>query len=73
MLQAILKKDNDMKIDKATYKDKEKRKIGMAADHTSRRDKVLFFADTHYTWASRISRHTDQNLLKSAILPTLPN
>ena len=69
-----------MKIDKTTYNDKEKGQIGMTADHTSRPDKVLFFADTHFlffkslrtlhTLASRTSRHTNQNLPKSAILPT---
>ena len=37
-----------MKIDKTTYKDKEENQNGMAADHTSRPDKVLFFADTHF-------------------------
>ena len=68
------KKDSDMKIEKMTYKD---RPIGMTADHTSRPDKVLFFADPHFlffksrptlhTLASRTSRHTDQNLPKSAI------
>lgn len=66
-----------MKIDKTTYKDREKRQIGMTADHTSQPDKVLFFADPHFlffksrptlhTLASRTSRHTDQNLPKSAI------
>jgi len=68
-----------MKIDKTTYKDREKRQIGMTADHTSRPDKVLFFADPHFlffksrptlhTLASRTSRHTDPNLPKSAIFP----
>jgi hypothetical protein len=68
-----------MKIDKTTYNDNEKGQIGMTADHTSRLDKVLFFADprflffksrsTLHTLASRTSRHTDQNLPKSAILP----
>ncbi len=66
-----------MKIDKTTYKDSKERQIGMTADHTSRPDKVLFFADPHFlffksrptlhTLASRTSRHTDQNLPKSAI------
>ena len=37
-----------MKIDKTTYKDKEEIQIGMTADHTSRPDKVLFFADLHF-------------------------
>jgi len=69
-----------MKIDKTTYKDRKERLIGMIADHTSRPDKVLFFADPHFlffksrpilhTLASRTSLHTDQNLPKSAILPT---
>ena len=70
-----------MKIDKTTYIDRKERKIGMTADHTSRPDKVLFFADPHFlffktrptlhTLASRTSRNTDQNLPKSAIFPTL--
>ncbi|OFY18941.1 MAG: hypothetical protein A2W98_01895 [Bacteroidetes bacterium GWF2_33_38] len=37
-----------MKIDKTTYKDRKERLIGMTADHTSRPDKVLFFADPHF-------------------------
>ncbi len=37
-----------MKIDKTTYKDRKERRLGMTADHTSRPDKVLFFADTHF-------------------------
>ena len=80
-LQASLrKKDSDMKIDKTTYKVKEENQIGLTADHTSRPGKVLFFSDTHFlffksrptlhTLASRTNRHTDQNLPKSAILPT---
>ncbi len=70
-----------MKIDKTTYIDREERQIGMTADYTSRPDKVLFFADPHFlffksrptlhTLASRTSRLTNQNLPKSAILPTL--
>lgn len=70
-----------MKIDMTTYKDRKEIPIGMTADHTSRPDKVLFFADTHFlffksrltlhTLASRTSRNTDQNLPKSAILQTL--
>ncbi len=69
-----------MKIDRTTYKDRKENQNGMTADHTSRPDKVLFFADTHFlffksrptlhTLASRTSRHTNQNLPKSAILPT---
>jgi len=72
------KKDSDMKIDKTTYnKDRKERKVGMTADHTSRPDKVLFFANPHFlffksqltlhTLASRTSRPTNQNLPKSAI------
>ena len=70
-----------MKIDKTTYKDKEENQIVLTADHTSQPDKVLFFADPHFlffksrptlhTLASRTSRHTNQNLPKSAILSTL--
>ena len=37
-----------MKIDKTTYKDKGEIQIGLTADHTSRPDKVLFFADPHF-------------------------
>ena len=37
-----------MKTDNATYKDRKERPIGMTADHASRPDKVLFFADTHF-------------------------
>jgi len=37
-----------MKIDKTTYKDKEENQIGLTADHTSRPDKVLFFAYPHF-------------------------
>jgi hypothetical protein len=37
-----------MKIDKTTYKDKKEIQIGMTANHTSRPDKVLFFADPHF-------------------------
>jgi len=71
-----------MKIDKTTYKNKEENQIGMTADHTSRPDKVLFFADPHFLFKSRptlhtlsspTSRHTNQSLPKSAILPTLFN
>jgi len=70
------KKDSDMKIDMTTYTDKENQ-IGLTADHTSRPDKVLFFADPHFlfksqpTLASRTSQRTNQNLPKRAILPTL--
>jgi len=70
-----------MKIDKKIYNDKVENQIGLTADCTSRPDKVLFFCrhtffvfksrHTLHTLASRTSRHTDQNLPKSAILPTL--
>ena len=72
-----------MKIDKTAYRDKEENQIEMTANHTSRPNKVLFFADPHFlffksrptlhTLASCTSRHTDQNLPKSAILPTRYN
>ena len=72
-----------MKIDQTTYKDKEENQIGLTADHTCRPDKVLFFADPHFlffksrptlhTLASRTCRHSNQNLPKSAIFPTLIN
>jgi hypothetical protein len=79
-LQASLKKDSNMKIDKPTYLDRKENQTGMTADHTSRPYKVLFFADTHFlfksrptlhTLSSRTCRHTNQSLPKSAILPTL--
>jgi len=67
-----------MKKDKTTYKDRKVRLNGLTADHTSRLDKVLFFADPHFlffksrptlhTLASRTCRPTDQNLPMSAIL-----
>ena len=70
-----------MNIDKTTYKERKERQNGMTADHTSRLDKVLFFANPHFlffksrptlhTLASRTSRHTNQNLPKSAILHSL--
>ena len=72
-----------MKIDRTTYIDKTEKQIGMTADHTSRPDKVIFFADPHFlffksrptlhTLASRTCRHSNQNLPKSAIFPTLIN
>jgi hypothetical protein len=46
------KKDNDMKIDKTTYKDRKERLNGMTADHTRRPHKVLFFADPHFLFLS---------------------
>ncbi|HQG18552.1 MAG TPA: TetR/AcrR family transcriptional regulator [Tenuifilaceae bacterium] len=45
---SLRKKDSDMKIDKTTYEYRKERPIGMTADHTSRPDKVLFFADLHF-------------------------
>ncbi len=69
-----------MKINKTTYKDREENQSGMAADHTSRPDKVLFFSDPHFlffksrltlhTLASRTFRPTNQNLPMSAIFQT---
>lgn len=65
------KKDSDMKIDKTTYKDKENQ-IGLTDDRTSRPEKVLFFADTHFLFfKSRptfgtlpFARHTSQRFAK---------
>jgi hypothetical protein len=37
-----------MKIDMTTNIDREMGQIGMTADHTSRPDKVLFFANPHF-------------------------
>jgi hypothetical protein len=37
-----------MKIDQTIYKDRKETQIGMTADHASRPDKVLFFADPHF-------------------------
>jgi len=46
-----------MKIDKTTYKDREKIQIGMTADHTSRPDKVLFFCrNTFFVFGSETQR-----------------
>ena len=60
-----------MKIDKTTYKDKENQ-IRLTANHTSRPDKVLFFADPHFLFfKSRptfgtlpFARHTSQRFAK---------
>jgi len=69
-----------MKIDKTTYKDREKRQIGMTADHTSRPDKVLFFADRtffktiadpHCTHCqSPASQRCNQSFVKELAKPT---
>lgn len=37
-----------MKIDKTTYNDRKVTQNGMTANHTSRPNKVLFFADPHF-------------------------
>ncbi|MDO9152996.1 MAG: hypothetical protein Q7U47_04695 [Paludibacter sp.] len=37
-----------MKHDSKTHIEKQKRQIGMTADHASRPDKVLIFADPHF-------------------------
>jgi len=63
-----------MKHDNAKYNDREIRQIGMTAEHISRPDKVLFFADpqffkshcTLHTLASRTYRRTIQSFPKSA-------
>lgn len=66
-----------MKQDMTTCKERENIQIGMTADHTSRPDKVLFFADPHFlffksrptlhTLASPTSRPSNRSLPKSAI------
>lgn len=61
-----------MKIDKTTYKDKEENQIRLIANHTSRPDKVLFFADPHFLFFKRrptfgtlpFARHTSQRFAK---------
>lgn len=71
-LQASLrKKDSDMKIDKTTYKDKEENQIGMTADHTSRPDKVLFFADPHFLFFASPQMAHLQNRTSQHINPVL--
>ena len=56
-----------MKIDKTTYKDKGEIQIGLTADHTSRPDKVLFFADSHFLFfaspqMAHLQNHTSQHI-----------
>ncbi|MEI6697252.1 MAG: hypothetical protein WCO13_14455 [Bacteroidota bacterium] len=60
-----------MKHDSKTHIDGQERLIGMTADHTSRPDKVLFFADPHFLFKSRhtngtlpFARHTSQRFAK---------
>lgn len=62
-----------MKVDKTTYNDKEENQNGMTADHTSRPDKVLFFADLHFLFLKFITQmahclfacQTSQNFAKA--------
>lgn len=61
-----------MKIDMTTNIDREIRQIGMTADHTSRPDKVLFFADPHFLFVSQrtigtfdFAQYTSQTIAKS--------
>jgi hypothetical protein len=49
-----------MKIDKTTYLDRKENQFGMTADHTSRPDKVLFFADPHFLFLK--SHHANGTL-----------
>ena len=65
------KKDSDMKIDKTTYRDKEENKIGLTADHTSRPDKVLFFADPHFLFFASPQMAHLQNRTSQHINPVL--
>ena len=50
MLPTSLKKDSDMKIDKASYKDRKERRIGMTSDRTSQPDKVFFCRLTFFVF-----------------------
>jgi len=43
-----------MKHNRTTYIDREIRQNDMTADHTSRLDKVLFFADPHFLFKDNI-------------------
>ena len=49
-----------MKIDKTTYKDREKRQNGMTAYYSSRPDKILFFAEPYFLFFK--SQRTDVTL-----------
>lgn len=70
-----------MKPDMTANNNREKRQVGIIADHNSQPEKVLFFSDTHFfffkslptlhTLASPTCRHTNQSLSKSATLLTL--
>ena len=65
-------KYSDMKIDKTTYKDRKERPIEMTANHTSRPDKVLFFADPHFLFfKSRPTLHTLPSRSKQQHKPEL--
>jgi hypothetical protein len=46
-----------MKLDIDNYNDSQNRLIGMTIDHTSRPDKVLFFADSHFWFLITFSTH----------------
>jgi len=64
-----------MKLDKKSYRNRKEKQIGITAYHTSRPNKVLFFADTFFlfcqstlhTLASPTSQPSNQSLPKSAI------
>ena len=61
-----------MKIDRTTYKDRKENQTGMTADLTSRPDKVLFFADTHFLFfKSRPTLHTLAKPHKLTLKPKL--
>ena len=47
-----------MKHDSTKYNEREIRLIGMTANHTSRPDKVLFFADPHFLFKCLRTLHT---------------
>lgn len=60
-----------MKIDKATYEDREERQNGMTAEYICPPNKVLFFADPHFLFFK--SRFTNHKLPLSAILKAHPS
>jgi hypothetical protein len=60
-----------MKNDKTTYKDRKERPIEMTADHTSRPDKVLFFADPHFLFFASPQMAHLQNRTSQHINPVL--
>jgi len=72
-----------MTTDEQTMTDRRINTTERTGRHSSQPKEVLFFANRHFlffksrptlhTLASRTSRHSNQNLPKSAILPVLHN